>query len=260
MAARTHQRPVALITGASRGIGAATAQELALRGYALALAARSTGPLEAVAGELAAVGCPALPIPADLSQPDQVQRLARLALEHFGRVDALVHNAGIGNGGQSLPRHSDAQVAAMLGTNLLAPVALTRALLPGMIERRRGAIVFVASVAGHVGLPGSTIYSATKFGLRGFALSLRREVARHGVGVSLISPGFIDTAMIAEFRRVPKAPPELVARAIADAIARPRREQIIPGYYRLGVWLDRLLPGLVDAALRLGARRAGMSD
>jgi short-subunit dehydrogenase len=235
-----NHRPVALITGASRGIGAATAQELALRGYALVLAARSVGPLETLAGDLSSVGCPALPVPTDLCRPNEVQRLARLALEHFGRVDALIHNAGVGSANRTFARLGQDVTQALIETNLNAPIALTHALLPGMLERRSGAIVFVASIAAHVALPSSVIYSTTKFGLRGFALALRREVTHRGVGVSIVSPGFVDT--------------ESVARVIADLIERPRREVIVPGYYRLAIWLDRALPGLLDRVLRLRVR------
>src|ERR671935_99118 len=84
---------------------------------------------------------------------------------------------------------------------------------------------------------------------RGFALALRRELLRSGVGVTIVSPGFIDTAMTTWLRGIPKAPPELVARAVADAIVRPRREVIVPGYYRPAIWLERVLPWLADAAL-----------
>jgi NAD(P)-dependent dehydrogenase (short-subunit alcohol dehydrogenase family) len=254
MAERSSDRPVALITGASRGIGAATAQELALRGYALVLAARSTGPLETLAGELSSAGCPALPIPTNLCRPDEVRRLAHLALNHFGRVDALIHNAGVGSPERTLMRLSEEQIAAMIATNLAAPIALTRELLPSMLARRRGAIVFVTSVLAQVGMPASAIYTTSKFGLRGFALSLRREVAHHGIGVSIVAPGFIETEMTARLRRVPKLPPESVARAIADALVYPRREVVIPSYYRLAIWLDQMLPGLLDAALRWRAR------
>src|SRR5215210_3220990 len=157
----SNNRPVALITGASRGIGAATARELARRGYALVLAARSAGPLEALAAELSRSGAPALPIPTDLRSLDEIQRLARLALAHFGRVDALIHNAGIG-GDRPIARVDGPTVAAIIDTNLRAPIELTRILLPGMLERRRGVIIFVASVAGHIGVPSSAIYSASK--------------------------------------------------------------------------------------------------
>ena len=246
-------RSVALITGASRGIGAATARELARRGYALVLAARSTGPLEMLAAELSRSGAPALPLPTDLRSLDEIQRLARLALAHFGHVDALIHNAGVG-GDRPIAQMNGPTVATIIDTNLRAPVELTRALLPGMLERRRGAIIFVASVVGHIGMPSSTIYSASKFGLRGFAHGLRREVAQHGIGVTIISPGFIKTDMTGWMGDVPLPGPEIVARAIANTLTRPRRELFVPRYYQLLVWLEHLLPGVADAALRWRAR------
>ena len=241
-------RPVALITGASRGIGEATAYELARRGYALALAARSAGPLETLAAKLTSGGAPALPIPTDMRSTADISRLAQLTSSYYGRVDVLVHNAGIGGAGP-VARMRPGAAAATVETNLLAPAELTRALLPQMIERRRGAIIFVASVAGSIGLPTSAIYSASKFGLRGFADGLRREVARQGIGVTVISPGFIRTAMTADIR-LPMPEPAIVARTIARAIARPRRELFVPGYYWLLVRAAQLLPGLADLALR----------
>jgi short-subunit dehydrogenase len=246
-------RQVALITGASRGIGAATARELAQRGYALVLAARSAGPLERLAAELSRSGAPALPIPTDLRNLEDIQRLARLAQAHFGRIDALIHNAGIG-GDRPIAQIDDATVATIIDTNLRAPIELTRALLPGMIERRSGTIIFVASVVGHIGIPSSAIYSASKFGLRGFAHALRREVAQRGIGVTIISPGFIKTDMVRWMGDLPFPGPEIVASAIADAIVRPRRELFIPRSYRLLVWLEHLLPRVADVALRVRAR------
>lgn len=138
----------------------------------------------------------------------------------------------------------------MLDINLANPIALTRILLPQMLERRQGSIMFVASVAGHIGLPNSTIYSATKFGLRGFAASLRRELLSTGVNVSVISPGFIDTAMTANLRPLPMPGPEHVARKIADMVEHPRREVVTPAIYQLGVAIERLFPALVDLAVR----------
>jgi short-subunit dehydrogenase len=244
-------RKVALVTGASRGIGEATAHELAARGYALVLAARSVEPLQHVAADLIRAGASALAVPTDMSRMAEVERLARIALAQFGRVDVVVQNAGVGGSGKTLLDLEDAQVDALLDTNLTAPILLTRLLLPQMIERGSGSIIFIASVAGSIGLPTSTIYSASKFGLRGFALGLRREVGHKGVGVSIISPGFIETAMTEHLRTIPMAQPELVARAIANAIKRPRREQFVPGYYRLLVSLERSAPWLLDGALRL---------
>jgi short-subunit dehydrogenase len=240
---------VALITGASRGIGEATARELARRGYHLALAARSAGPLEALAASLSRSGALALPIPTDLRDVAATQRLARLALAHFGRVDALIHNAGIGGHGL-VAQLGGGDAAATIESNLLAPIELTRLLLPQMLQRRSGRIVFVASVAGHIGLPQSATYSASKFGLRGFAHGLRREVAHRGIGVTIVSPGFIKTDMTRWMGNLPLPGPAIVARAIAGALERPRREIFVPGYYRLLVWMERLLPGAADLALR----------
>jgi len=252
MTSSSGSRPAALVTGASRGIGAATARELARRGYALALAARSSGALEALAAELDGGAAPVQPITADLCRLDDVRALARAALERFGRVDALIHNAGVG-GGSPVARMPPDTAIATLETNLLAPIELTRALLPQMIERRRGAIIFVASVAGSIGLPTSAIYSASKFGMRGFADGLRREVARRGIGVTVVSPGFIKTAMTAD-KRFPMPGPAIVAQAIGDVIERPRREVFVPGYYRLLVRAAQLLPGLADMALQFARR------
>ena len=249
----TSDAPVALITGASRGIGEATARELARRGYRLALAARSAGPLEALSAELSRHGAPALPVPTDLCDARAIERLARLALAHFGRVDALIHNAGIGGHGP-VARMGAGAAAATIGTNLLAPIELTRLLLPQMLERGSGNIVLIASVAGHIGLPSSATYSASKFGLRGFAHALRREVAQRGVGVTIISPGFIRTDMTRWMGNMPLPGPEIVARSIAKALERPRREVFVPGYYRLLVWLEHLLPGMADLALRWRSR------
>jgi NAD(P)-dependent dehydrogenase (short-subunit alcohol dehydrogenase family) len=126
-------RPVALITGASRGIGAATAAELARRGYALVLAARSGHDLHEVARALEAAGGSCHTVPTDVRRKTDLERLARAALERFGRVDVLIHNAGIVIPGRCVSDLTDETVADVIGTNLMAPIELTRALLPPMI-------------------------------------------------------------------------------------------------------------------------------
>jgi short-subunit dehydrogenase len=242
-------KPVALITGASRGIGEAIARDLAQRGYALVLAARTAGDLTQLAGELSRSGAPALPVPADLRRLEDLDRLARLALNRYGRVDVVVHNAGISGMGKPFATTPPTYRDDILATNLIAPIELTRLLLPGMLARKSGSMIFIGSVAGHIGMPGSALYSTTKFGLRGFCDSLRREVAEQGVNVTLISPGFIATAMTTDVRVIPKASPKVVAQAVARAIERPRRDIVVPGWYLPFIWLSRTLPALADLVM-----------
>ena len=234
-----------IVTGASSGIGAATAIELARRGAKVALAARRQEELAGVERAITAAGGDALAVPTDMTDEEQVQRLVERVTTAYGRVDALINNAGIGGEG-ALAEVAPEEIARTVNVNLLAAMLATRSVLPGMVERRHGAIVCVASVAGHVAV--SPVYSATKFGLRGFSLSLRRELHGTGVSVSLVSPGFIRTPLTGNRRRLPG--PEIVARAIADLIAHPRREVVVPGYYRLAIWAERFLPGLVDIGTR----------
>lgn len=248
------QQRVALVTGASRGIGAATARELARRGYALVLAARSQQRLEELAQECRQSGVAALVVPTDLSSMADVERLAQIALHHFGRVDLVIHNAGLGGSGKLLAQTDPHAIRQLLAVNLEAPVALTRALLPHMIERGSGSFVFVGSVVGRVAVPTSVAYSASKHGLRGFALALRREVRRYGIDVTLVAPGFVATDMTARLRGIPKVTPERVARVIADAAVQPRREIVTPWYYRPICTLEMLFPWAIDVALRMWAR------
>jgi short-subunit dehydrogenase len=242
-------RKVALVTGASRGIGAETARELARQGYALLLAARSAAPLEALAAELRATGAEALAIPADLAQPEENLRLARAALGWHGRVDVLVGNAGVGGSGGVVAETDVGRMQETIAINLTGQIVLAHALVPQMIERRSGALIFVGSFISRVAIPGNADYSASKFGLRGFAHALRGELRSKGIGVTLVAPGFIDTAMTHGLDGVPKATPQQVALAIVGAIARPKRDLVVPGYYRALWWLDSVAPWITDVAL-----------
>ncbi len=210
---------VAIVTGASSGIGAATARELGLRGAGVALAARREHELEAQAEAIRAAGGEPLVVPTDTADRRQVTRLVERVMREFGRIDVLVNNAGAG-WFRPLASSAPDEIARLLEVNLVGPVLLTRAVLPGMLRRGHGSVICVGSLSGRVAM--EPVYSASKYGLRGFSLALRRQLEGSGVSVSLVSPGNIDTAMTRHLaRRLPK--PELVATTIADLVTDPRR-------------------------------------
>ncbi len=236
---------VVIVTGASSGIGAETAREFARHGAQVVLAARRVSELQAQVAAITSIGQRAIAIPTDLRESEQVKRLVAQTREQFGRVDVLVNNAGIGSL-RSFVSLNEEEIEEMLDVNLRGALLATHAVLPGMIERRHGAIISVASLAGIV--PISPMYSATKFGLRGFALSLRREVVKKGIAVSVVSPGYIRTSMSAG-SRFPMPGPEVVARTIVDLTVRPRREVIVPVYYNPLVGIAQAFPSLIDFAM-----------
>jgi NAD(P)-dependent dehydrogenase (short-subunit alcohol dehydrogenase family) len=242
----TLEGEVAIVTGASSGIGAATARELAQRGAVVVLAARRADALQAEAETIRGAGGQALAIPADVTDRTQLTQLAERATATFGRVDVLVNNAGA-NWSKPLASSRPDEVVRLLEVNLLGAMLLTHAVLPGMLERRHGSIISVVSLSGRVAM--EPLYSATKYGLRGFSLALRRQVAGSGVSVSLVSPGNIRTAMTSHLEvRMPG--PELVATTIADLVTRPRREVVLPRRHYAIAWLEQLLPRLADLAYR----------
>ena len=236
---------VALVTGASSGIGAATARELAAHGARVILAARRANRLAEQVAAITSAGGQAAAIEADVADPAALERLAREAVAVYGRVDALINNAGVGSRDQ-FAVVDPAEIEHALAVNLTAPMLLTRLLLPDMLARKRGAIVCVASVAGHIAT--RPVYSATKFGVRGFALALRRQLRGSGVSVSVVSPGFIRTELTA-YRRGRMPGPEGVAKAIAETLVHPRREVVVPATYRGAIALEAIAPWLLDRQL-----------
>jgi NAD(P)-dependent dehydrogenase (short-subunit alcohol dehydrogenase family) len=199
---------VVLLTGASSGIGAATARELARHGAILVLAARRAAETQALAEEITGQGGRALAVVADVSRREDIDRMIEAAIAAFGRVDVLINNAGI-NVGSTIGGSSDADLERIVDVNLLAPARCVHATLPHMRRQGGGLIVNIGSVAGEVAT--SPMYGATKFGLRGFSDGLRRELRRDHIGVVLIAPGFIRTPMTSGLR-LPMPGPEATCR------------------------------------------------
>jgi len=243
----------AILTGASRGIGAMLARELARQGVNLVLVARpaSAEVLNVTANELSGLGVRALSIPVDLCQPVDRQRLVEQAIAEFGSIDLLVNNAGIGYFAPFC-RTGEEGIHRIVETNLVAPMDLVRLTLPGMLERRSGHILNIASMAGKSTLPYDSVYSATKAGVISWSWSLHYELEGSGVGVSVICPGFISSVGF-HARRKLKAPwmmreisPESVVNAVLKAIKNDQLEVLIwPTPIRVLLAIKELSPNLV---------------
>ncbi|MFE7592186.1 SDR family NAD(P)-dependent oxidoreductase [Kitasatospora sp. NPDC057512] len=237
-------RPVALITGASSGIGRATATRLADAGWLTLLSGTDRARLDELADR---TGGRALP--EDLSKPDGPARLAEAALAETGRVDALVASAGLGWRGPYAQTPSDT-LDRMIEVNLAAPLRLVRLLLPGMLERRRGRIVLLGSIVGQVGSREESGYAATKGALTMFAESLWYELRGTGVGVRLVLPGAVDTPFF-ERRGTPYerewprlVPAERVADAVVATITTERDRLYVPHWLGFPSRLHGVAPGV----------------
>ncbi len=237
---------VALVTGASRGIGREIALALARRGASLALVARDAAALTALAQAIGPER--AQVIPADLADPAQVRAAFAAVMDRFGRVDILVNNAGIATGRDFLHTEPE-ELARIVDINLRAAVLLTRLAAAQMAARRSGHIVNVASLAGVTGLPGEAVYAATKAALRLFTASLRPELTPHGVRLTDVTLGFVPTDMLAQVESHPRVarlfararrlhlmvdtPARTVAEAVAEAVERDRETVVLPARARL---------------------------
>jgi short-subunit dehydrogenase len=246
--------PVALVTGASSGIGWATAKALTASGYRVVITARREERLLQLAGEIGRDGGAALPIPADLAQEVERERLIAVVGEHWGHVDVLVNNAAHGWIGWQAEIPAEIR-RHMLAVNVDAVVHLTNLVLPAMLARRSGHIVNVASVAGDFVLPPDVLYSATKTFVQGFSRGLHRELRGTGVRVSVVNPGPVKT----EFQRVANGvpvdqrpdleqgvPPETVAQAIVNVLRSPRRSVYVPGALGLAAVLAPMFGWFLD--------------
>lgn len=257
---------VALLTGASRGLGALIARALAAEGMRLVLAARSADPLTRLADELRAEGAEAEPVAADVADPADRQRLMARTMERFGRIDVLINNAGIELVG-ALSDARDDEIDRLFAVNAVATAQLSRAVLPHMLAQRSGVIVNMASMAGKAAVPYNSVYSASKAAVIHLTLSLRDELVGTGVTASVICPGFVTgTGMYEDMRSQSGTPaPALVGtvsdgrvvRTVLQAIRRRGPEYIVyRGPIRPAIALATLFPHLYSAFNSITGLRA----
>jgi len=239
-----------LITGASSGIGEATALAFARRGARLALCARRVDRLQGVAQRCRAAGAPEVVVRrADVSRPAEAHGFVAAALSSFDGIDVLVNNAGVGWRGRFQDMGED-DLVELLQTNVLGAMLIARAVLPAMLAVNAGVIVNVASVLGFRAMPYSAAYSASKHALVGLSHALRGELSGTGVKVSVVYPGTTDTEF---FRGEPSGgllthPASWVASAIVRTARHPRRDVIILPY-RLAQLVEPVLGGPLDHIL-----------
>jgi short-subunit dehydrogenase len=245
----------ALVTGASGGLGTHIAKRLAREGVDVAISGRREPELQRVAEELRQLGVKAAAIPADLADLGNIDPLVEGVEAELGAVDLLINNAGVENVA-AFTTYTREELTSMVDVNLTAPLLLTHRLAPGMLERGRGHVVFIASVAGKVGPAFSEPYAATKAGLVGLTQSLRAEYLDAPVGFSVICPGFIAgdgmyARMVQEGhssnRMMGETSTEKVSDAVVRAIRENRAEMIESGVpLRPMLALAQLAPGLVE--------------
>ena len=223
-------RDTALVTGATEGIGRATARALGRAGFRVAVCARTASKVEALVGRLRAEGIEAAGAPADVGDSQQVARAVERLTGELGPVEVLVNNAGVLIA-RPLEELSLEDWDTTMATNLRGLFLVTRAVLPGMRARRSGTIVNVASLSGHSGFAGGTAYAASKHGVLGFSRSLMLEVRKDGVRVVAVCPGSVDTGMLHDQPMLKADPsrilrPEDVADTIVQAVRLPARAMV----------------------------------
>lgn len=249
---------VVIVTGASSGIGEATARQFAREGARVVLAARRVDRLEVLAQEIHSIGngSEALVVRTDLSKLEDIQSLVRQALGKFGRIDVLVNNAGFGRVDWLENLDPEKDIQSQFDVDVLGVVQTTRQVLPVMMQQRSGHIINICSMAGLVAMPTYTIYAACKHAVHGFSEALRREVRPWGIDVSVIYPGGVMTEFKQHagiHRKTGAATPKRlllkadeVAAAVLKLVRRPRSMQILPQLWSVSVWLNRNMNWLVD--------------
>ena len=221
----------AIVTGGSRGIGPFIARALCDEGMNVVLVARAAGALEELASQLGAAGSRAIAVPADLSDRASLDRIVDATISNFSAVDVLVNNAALTSTAR-FSRQAEEEIDEMIAVNLSAGLLLTRRVLPGMIERGRGHVVMLSSLAGKVGSPYQAVYAGTKAGQIGFVQSLRGELEGTGVSASAVCPGFVSDAGMWEDAagaagvRAPRLVGSTTPAAVANATVRAIRADV----------------------------------
>ncbi|MFY9301515.1 MAG: SDR family oxidoreductase [Candidatus Nitrosotenuis sp.] len=241
-----------VITGASSGIGAASAVEFAKKGASLALVARTRKKLEELQTKLDKLGTRSIVCECDVAQKSQVQKMAGDVLDKFGTIDVLVNNAGFAIYGK-VSELTVEQIESQMATNYFGMVYCTKQFLPKMLEKNSGHIVNVASVAASFGLPGIASYCASKFAMLGFSEGLRHELYGTKVGVTVVSPIMVRTNFFDDpsFAKMPKYSPtslsaQTVAKAVLSAATSSRLEIIVPPIVRGAVWAKHTIPFIIN--------------
>lgn len=253
---------VTVITGASRGIGRAVALAASAKGARVGLIARSRGDLETVLKECGGRGAIAV---ADVGDVDEL-RAAIASLENeLGPIDVLVANAGIGAFG-AFADVTDEEIANLVAVNVLGTLHTIRTVVPGMIERRRGHIVTMASIAGRIGTPFEALYAATKFAGVGLTEGLAIELEPYGIGVSMVNPGPVATNFGEARGHVydRRSPKPVAAKVVADAVIRAvadnKLEQYVPRWLRPAVITRHLMPSLFLSGTKRSMRKELAQD
>ena len=248
---------VVLITGASSGFGMDAARLFAYEGCSVVLAARRIDRLQELAASIQSQGGEAFAVPVDVANREEIEIMVETVLDLYGQIDILFNNAGFGRLAWHENMSSERDIETQIAVNLLGVIQVTHAVLPDMLKRRSGHIINMSSVAGWIAPPTYTIYSASKYGVRGYTDALRREVQPFGIDVSGIYPGPAKTefgehtgnhplkksALRRYFRSMSS---EEVAERVIELAKRPRRAVIMPWYYKIAIWADWYMPWLVD--------------
>lgn len=259
---------VAVITGASSGIGRATAIEFARRGASVALASRGNDGLEDIEHACRSLGAPAISQPTDVTSESAVRDLADRAIERFGRIDCWVNNAGVFIMGRFEDTPSP-DIRRVIETDLLGVIYGAQAVLPYFRKLGEGVLINVSSLDAEVSQPFAAAYVAAKFGVRGFGKSLRQELRGTNIQVCTVMPAVIDTPLFQHAANFsgrginampPVYPPELAARAICDLVRHPRREVYVGGAARALGALHKVMPGTVERVMGWYSARTFFKD